>query len=128
DEEVPLEETLGAFSRLVDAGKVRAIGASNYTAERLQQALAASKTHGLSRYAKLFRPAGPAAAGSFARGGGRAWRHASAGRPCLADDAARLDGADCKRHQRCPARCIDGRSRFGATARGHRAPGSGRRL
>ncbi|MGZ8344964.1 MAG: aldo/keto reductase, partial [Allosphingosinicella sp.] len=31
----PLEETLGAFDRLVRAGKVRAIGASNFSAERL---------------------------------------------------------------------------------------------
>ena len=50
DEEVPLEETLGAFSKLVDAGKVRAIGASNYSANRLIQALAVSKEQGFARY------------------------------------------------------------------------------
>src|SRR5699024_9093403 len=39
DKETPLEETLTAFSRLVDAGKVRSIGASNHEAERFQAAL-----------------------------------------------------------------------------------------
>ena len=37
DPETPLEETVAAFSRLVDAGKVRAIGVSNYTAERVAE-------------------------------------------------------------------------------------------
>ena len=50
DQDVPLEETLGAFARLIEAGKVRAIGASNYSAERLQQALAVSQAQGLPRY------------------------------------------------------------------------------
>lgn len=50
DENVPLEETLGAFSRLVEAGKVRALGASNYKADRLRQALAVSKAQGIARY------------------------------------------------------------------------------
>ena len=35
DPETPLEETLGAFGDLIRQGKVRAIGASNYSAERL---------------------------------------------------------------------------------------------
>src|SRR4051812_15146196 len=39
DPETPLEETLSAFDALVKAGKVRAIGGSNYTAPRLLQAL-----------------------------------------------------------------------------------------
>ena len=39
DEAIPLEETLGAFADLIKQGKVLAIGASNYTAERLAQAL-----------------------------------------------------------------------------------------
>ena len=39
DAKTPLEETLGAFDRLVRDGKVRAIGASNYSAERLAEAL-----------------------------------------------------------------------------------------
>lgn len=50
DVTVPLEETLGAFSRLVDAGKVRAIGASNYNAGRLRDALGISAERELARY------------------------------------------------------------------------------
>ena len=50
DESVPLEETLGAFAKLVESGKVRAIGASNYTADRLGTALAISRDQGLPRY------------------------------------------------------------------------------
>lgn len=50
DPNVPLEETLGAFSRLIEQGKVRAIGASNYSAPRLAEALAASARYGLPRY------------------------------------------------------------------------------
>lgn len=46
----PHEETLGAFQRMIEAGKVRAIGASNYTAPRFREALAASASHGLPRY------------------------------------------------------------------------------
>ena len=37
DEQTPLEETVAAFSGLVDAGKIRAIGVSNYTAERVEE-------------------------------------------------------------------------------------------
>ena len=47
DEATPLEETLEAYSRLVQQGKVKAIGASNLTAERLAQALNVSRTHSL---------------------------------------------------------------------------------
>ena len=50
DQTVPLEESLGAFASLIEAGKVRAIGASNYTAARLRQALQTSATAGLPRY------------------------------------------------------------------------------
>ncbi len=53
DETVPFEETLGAFDALVKAGKVRAIGASNITADRLTQALAASDANGFARYTVL---------------------------------------------------------------------------
>ncbi|MEN4905093.1 aldo/keto reductase [Luteimonas sp. TWI1437] len=53
DPTVPLEDTLGAFSRLIEQGKVRAIGASNYTAPRLAEALAISRRHGLPRYETL---------------------------------------------------------------------------
>ena len=50
DPGTPLEETLGAFADLIRQGKVRAIGASNYSAERLAAALAVSKANGLPRY------------------------------------------------------------------------------
>lgn len=50
DAEVPLAETLGAFGKLVEAGKVRALGASNYSAERLREALAVSRAQDLPRY------------------------------------------------------------------------------
>src|SRR6185436_15947017 len=39
DQSAPLYETLGAYQKLIDQGKVRAIGASNYEAPRLAQAL-----------------------------------------------------------------------------------------
>src|SRR3546814_4789053 len=50
DISIPLEETLGAFSDLIKAGKVRAIGASNYSAERFEEALRCSKLNGLASY------------------------------------------------------------------------------
>jgi aryl-alcohol dehydrogenase-like predicted oxidoreductase len=50
DATTPLEETLGAYDQLIKQGKVRAIGASNYTAERLAEALKVSKQNGLPRY------------------------------------------------------------------------------
>ena len=50
DPAVPLEETLGAYQDLIHQGKVRAIGASNYTAERLAAAFDASRRQGLPRY------------------------------------------------------------------------------
>ena len=53
DENTPLDETLAAFDQLLGQGKINAIGASNLTAARLQQALHASKAHGLPRYATL---------------------------------------------------------------------------
>jgi len=53
DASVPLAETLGAFARLIEAGKVRVIGASNYAANRFADALAVSKQHGLPRYESL---------------------------------------------------------------------------
>jgi len=53
DRETPIEETLGAYADLIRQGKVRAIGASNFTAERLSAALAASAAHGLPRYESL---------------------------------------------------------------------------
>jgi aryl-alcohol dehydrogenase-like predicted oxidoreductase len=53
DAETPLEETLGAFDRLVRAGKVRHIGASNYSGARLAEALRVSKDNGLVSYVCL---------------------------------------------------------------------------
>lgn len=50
DPETPMEETLEAFDRLVKAGKVRAIGASNFTPDRLGEALKVSADNGLVRY------------------------------------------------------------------------------
>lgn len=50
DPDTPLEETLGAFADLIEAGKVRAIGASNYSASRLAEALEASADNDLPRY------------------------------------------------------------------------------
>src|SRR4029078_5376016 len=42
DTETPLAETLGAYEKLIRAGKVRSIGASNYRAERFEEALTIS--------------------------------------------------------------------------------------
>lgn len=53
DTKTPLEETLGAYAELIAEGKVRAIGASNYTAPRLAEALAVSARLGLPRYESL---------------------------------------------------------------------------
>ena len=50
DESVPLEESLIAFHKLVTSGKVRYIAASNYTAQRLAQALKISRDLGISEY------------------------------------------------------------------------------
>ncbi|HEY2033941.1 MAG TPA: aldo/keto reductase [Rhizomicrobium sp.] len=53
DDSTPLEETLEAFGSLVKSGKVRAVGASNYSAKRLEQALAISEAKSLPRYEVL---------------------------------------------------------------------------
>lgn len=53
DPSTPLEETLEAFSSLIAQGKVRTIGASNYSADRLKEALRISKETGLAAYATL---------------------------------------------------------------------------
>ncbi|MDO1560449.1 aldo/keto reductase [Brevundimonas sp. 2R-24] len=50
DPTTPMEETLAAFDRLVRDGKVRWIGCSNFTAERLAEALEVSDANGLARY------------------------------------------------------------------------------
>jgi aryl-alcohol dehydrogenase-like predicted oxidoreductase len=53
DAKTPLDETLSAYAELIAAGKVRAIGASNYSAARLGEALAVSRQRGLPRYETL---------------------------------------------------------------------------
>lgn len=53
DPSVPMEETLDAYARLIRAGKVRAIGASNFTPARMGEALAVSRRLGLPRYETL---------------------------------------------------------------------------
>jgi aryl-alcohol dehydrogenase-like predicted oxidoreductase len=53
DPSTPLEETLEAYAQLIEQGKVRAIGASNYSAERLSEALRVSEENGLPRYESL---------------------------------------------------------------------------
>jgi aryl-alcohol dehydrogenase-like predicted oxidoreductase len=50
DPSTPLEETLGAYAQLIKEGKVRAIGTSNYSAARLEEALNVSRQHGLPSY------------------------------------------------------------------------------
>lgn len=53
DATVPLAETLGTYADLIAEGKIRAIGASNYSAERLDEALEVSRRQGLPRYESL---------------------------------------------------------------------------
>ncbi|WKN32347.1 aldo/keto reductase [Porifericola rhodea] len=55
DDRTPVEETLGAYEKLIEAGKVRYIGASNLNPERLKASLEASKRDGLPRY-EVFQP------------------------------------------------------------------------
>lgn len=50
DPDTPIEETLEAFQKLHQAGKIRAVGASNLNADQLSAALAAAKAQGLPRY------------------------------------------------------------------------------
>ncbi len=53
DASVPLEETLGAFDAMVKKGKVRFIGASNYSGARLKEAMETSQRAGLVSYQTL---------------------------------------------------------------------------
>jgi aryl-alcohol dehydrogenase-like predicted oxidoreductase len=50
DESTPIADTLATYDELIKVGKVRAIGASNYSAERFEEALAISEQQGLPRY------------------------------------------------------------------------------
>jgi aryl-alcohol dehydrogenase-like predicted oxidoreductase len=53
DANTPLEETLAIFTDLIKQGKVRAIGASNYSGARLRESLQVSKDNGFARYESL---------------------------------------------------------------------------
>jgi aryl-alcohol dehydrogenase-like predicted oxidoreductase len=53
DKDTPLEETLSAYAELIASGKVRAIGASNYTGARLREAMELASRNNLPRYISL---------------------------------------------------------------------------
>jgi len=53
DPDVPVQETLQAYDRLIAAGKVRSIGASNFSADQLAEALQVAAKEGLPRYEVL---------------------------------------------------------------------------
>ena len=53
DPGTPVEETLEAYAQLIQQGKVRVIGCSNFTVERTQESLAASRKHSWPRYESL---------------------------------------------------------------------------
>ena len=53
DPGTPLEETLGAFQRLIDEGRIRYAAASNYSAERLREALSIGEREGMASYVAL---------------------------------------------------------------------------
>jgi aryl-alcohol dehydrogenase-like predicted oxidoreductase len=53
DLDIPVEEPLDTYAQLIKAGKVRAIGASNFSMERLQQAIDYSEQNGIPRYETL---------------------------------------------------------------------------
>ncbi|GGC70213.1 aldo/keto reductase [Pedobacter quisquiliarum] len=55
DEQTPATETLEAYDELIKAGKVRWIGASNFSAARLKESLEVSKSTGLPKY-EVFQP------------------------------------------------------------------------
>ncbi|MEV0306809.1 aryl-alcohol dehydrogenase-like predicted oxidoreductase [Nonomuraea fuscirosea] len=56
DRDTPLVETLSTFDTLIREGKVRYVGASNYDAPRLAEALKTSDEEGLARYVALQQP------------------------------------------------------------------------
>ena len=53
DDKTPIEETLSVFSELIDSGKVRHVGCSNYSAELLEAALKAADEKRLARFVSL---------------------------------------------------------------------------
>ena len=55
DETTPVEETLGAYQKLIEAGKIRYVGASNLSPERIRESLEVSEEKGLPQY-KVLQP------------------------------------------------------------------------
>ncbi len=55
DPDTPLTETLSAFAKLKEQGKIRHVGASNYSAERLEEAVSVSQGQGMAHY-EVFQP------------------------------------------------------------------------
>ncbi|HEY2353692.1 MAG TPA: aldo/keto reductase [Gaiellaceae bacterium] len=53
DESTPIEETLGALNELVDEGKVRWIGGSNYSAEQIEAAESSARERGTARIVSI---------------------------------------------------------------------------
>jgi aryl-alcohol dehydrogenase-like predicted oxidoreductase len=53
DTETPLEETLGTYGELIKQGKIRAVGASNYSSKRLGEAIRISEQYGYPRYESI---------------------------------------------------------------------------
>ncbi len=53
DDQTPLADTLDTYDDLIKAGKIRVIGASNYSAERFEEALAVSTQNNLPRYESM---------------------------------------------------------------------------
>ena len=53
DPKTPLVDTLGAFEKLIREGKIRTVGASNYSAERFEESLLVSEKHSLPRYESM---------------------------------------------------------------------------
>jgi aryl-alcohol dehydrogenase-like predicted oxidoreductase len=89
DQDVPFEETLEAFDRMVRAGKARALGASQIEAPRLEQALDISRANGWTPYSVLR----PGTASSSVRASKTRWGRlpssaASASRPSSASPTA----------------------------------------
>jgi aryl-alcohol dehydrogenase-like predicted oxidoreductase len=53
DEQTPLEQTLGTFAELIEDGLIGHAGASNYSAERLEQALSIGEREDMASYVAL---------------------------------------------------------------------------
>jgi len=97
DPATPLEETLATLDSLVKSGKVRYIGASNFTGWQLQKALDLSRLHGWERFATLqplYKPARPLHRMGADRGGpARGALASSRGARCAAAGSAAPSGA-----------------------------------